>query len=182
MSRASIVVSVPKDLVGRIPALCRTVARGAGLAMLALTLQACSDANESAASDTAAAELADPCALVTADEAAQALGAPAQADRPREANIPPRLAACRYTADRAPALAVMTVLVRQGYSDSEAKTGFEMAREQFGQAEVVNGLGDQAFQLGDQLHVLRGTTHLTISGDIEPAVARTLAEQAVERL
>ena len=167
---------------GQIDTRVAAVVRAAGFLSFALALLACGDANESASSDGAAADATDPCTLVTVEEAAQALGAPAQADRPREANIPPRLATCRYTADRDPALAVMTVMVRQGYSDSEAKTGFESAREQFAQAEAVNGLGDQAFQLGDQLHVLSGVTHLTIAGDIERAAARSLAEQALGRL
>jgi hypothetical protein len=158
------------------------VFRAAGVLSFALALLACSDANESASSDGALAEAVDPCTLVTAEEAAQVLGAPAQADRPLEANIPPRLATCRYTAARDPAFAVMTVMVRQGYSDSEAKTGFESTREQFGQAEAVDGLADQAFQLGDQLHVLSGVTHLTIAGDIERAAARSLARRALDRL
>jgi hypothetical protein len=182
MSTANIVITVPKRTYRRSVACFGKLVRAAGVLSVAMTLQACSDADESASSGEAAIAAIDPCLLVTPAEAAQALGAPAEADRPREANIPPRLATCRYAADRDPALAVMTVMVRQGYSDSEAKTSFDLAREQFAQAEGVDGLGEQAFRLGDQLHVLSGTTHFTIAGDIDDAVARSLAEQALERL
>jgi hypothetical protein len=152
-----------------------------GIVGLALLLQACGGSEDTSPNGTAAVNAIDPCTLVTADEAAQALGAAAQADRPSEANIPPRLATCRYTAPRGAGLAVMTVMVRQGYSDTEARTGFEGAREVFGDAENID-LGDQAFFAAEQLHVLRGTTHLTISGDFSSAVARDLAEGALERL
>ena len=164
----------------------RQVSQGlrTGAAGLALLLQACGGGDEAApssASGTAAVSEIDACTLVTADEAAQALGAAAQAERPSAGNVPPRLATCRYTAPRGAGLAVMTVSVRQGYSDTEARSGFEGTRDVLGQVENVD-LGDQAFFAAEQLHVLRGSTHLTISGDFGSAVAADLAERALERL
>jgi hypothetical protein len=123
----------------------------------------------------------DPCALVTKAEADQALGAEATQERPSEANIPPRLVTCRYTAPRGQALAVMTVMVRIGYSDSEARTGFQGTR-QLGNTEPVAGLGDDAFWLMNQLYVLKGTRQLTISGDVSKEQVQQLARQAVARL
>lgn len=173
MNRDSVVVqTVRRSAAG---------ARAAGMAGLALLLHACGGGDEASTSNTAAANEIDPCTLVTADEAAQALGAAAQADRPSEANIPPRLATCRYTAPRGVGVAVMTVMVRQGYSDTEARTGFEGMREIFDETENVE-LGDEAFFAAEQLHVLRGTTQLTISGDFGADVAADLAERALGRL
>jgi len=134
--------------------------QAAGIAGLALLLQACGGSEDASPNGTAAVNAIDPCTLVTA---------------------PPRLATCRYTAPRGAGLAVMTVMVRQGYSDTEARTGFEGTREVFGDAENID-LGDQAFFAAEQLHVLSGTTHLTISGDFGSAVATDLAERALGRL
>ena len=167
--------------------------RGRGLAgrigalgMLALIgATACGGGAETTAGTAAVASptgTIDPCALVTAAEAADALGAQsAEPDRPAAANIPPGLVTCRYVAQRGQGVAVLTVMVRTG-SESESRIGFESAREQFAAAQPAEGLGDDAFVLGDQLHVRKGPVHLQISGDIPGDVARRLAETALGRL
>jgi hypothetical protein len=127
-------------------------------------------------------EVAEPCELVNEAEAEQALGAPVKTDRPPEANLPPRLASCRYTAERGAGLAVMTVMTRQGSSVSESKIGFASAKEQLEGVQVVQDVGDDAFQIGDQLHVLTGGVYLIIGGDIDAELAKQLAQSAVERL
>jgi hypothetical protein len=134
-----------------------------------------------AAQSADATRAVDPCTLVTNAEATQALGAEARQDRPSEANIPPRLLTCRYTAPRGEGLAVMSVMVRTGYSDAEAKSSFQGTRE-VGQTEAVSGLGDDAFWLMDQLYVLKGTRSVTVAGDIERAAAEELARKALDRL
>ena len=67
-------------------------------------------------------------------------------------------------------------------SDNEAQTGFQFARDQLPGASPVPGLGDEAFALANQLNVLRGRIYLNITGDVDPATARALAETALERL
>ena len=123
----------------------------------------------------------DPCVLVTRAEADQALGGDAAVERPPEGNPAPNLATCRYTAQRGPGVAVLTVMVRTGYSENEAKTQFDGTKA-LGQAQPVANLGDDAFWLADQLWVLHGTRALTISGSIDKATGEGLARQAVARL
>jgi hypothetical protein len=123
----------------------------------------------------------DPCALVTQGEADTALGGSARQERPGEANIPPNLVTCRYTAPRGEGLAVMTVMVRTGYSENEAKSGFQSTRE-LGDSETVSGIGDEAFWLADQLYVLKGVRSLTLAGDVDRTTAEDLARSAVNRL
>jgi hypothetical protein len=123
----------------------------------------------------------DPCALVTQAEADKALGGGAKQERPGEANIPPNLVTCRYMAPRGEGLAVMTVMVRTGYSENEARSGFQGTRE-LGETETVTGLGDEAFWLADQLYVLKGVRSLTLAGDVERTTAEELARTAVNRL
>jgi hypothetical protein len=136
-----------------------------------------------AGASPAASAAIDPCALVTKSEAETALGgAVAEAERPPEANIPARLATCRYVAQRGQAVAVMTVMVRQGESESESRIGFGQARDQFPAAEAVTGLGMDAFWIGNQLNVLQGRVYLNITGDFDQATARMLAATALTRL
>lgn len=133
-----------------------------------------------AAADSGPAPV-DACALVTQAEADKILGAPAKQDRPAEANHPPHLVACRYTAERGRGLAVLSLLVRTGYSDTEAKTTFEETRK-LDTTQPVSGLADEAFWLADQLWVRKGLHSLTFSGNIERGAAEELAKQAVARL
>ena len=123
----------------------------------------------------------DACTLVTNAEADQALGAPSKQERPAEANHPPHLMACRYTAERGQGLAVLTILVRTGYSETEAKGTFEGTRD-LGKTEPVSGLGDQAFWFADQLNVLKGLRSLTLTGDVRRSSAEELARKAADRL
>ena len=74
------------------------------------------------------------------------------------------------------------MFVRRSDSDNEAQTGFQFARDQLPGAAPVAGLGDQAFALDNQLNVLRGRVYLNITGDVDLATARALAETALERL
>jgi hypothetical protein len=125
----------------------------------------------------------DPCTLVTGVEAETALGAAVgDAERPKEANIPPRLATCRYVARSGERVAVMTVMVRLSDSPTEARSGFQSAREQFPDAEAVAGLGDEAFWIANQLNVLRGTVYVNITGDFDRGTAQSVAETALARL
>jgi hypothetical protein len=155
---------------------------------LAIALAGCGgDGSSDSAPSTSSSATADagsaidPCALVTKAEADEALAAASTEERPGEANHPPVLVTCRYTAPRGAGLAVMTVMVRTGYSDAEAKTGFQGTRE-VGPTEAVSDLGDEAFWLGDQLYVLAGRRSLTVAGDIDRATAERLARQAVDRM
>lgn len=125
----------------------------------------------------------DPCSLVTSEEAGKALGAPVgNPERPKEANIPPRLTTCRYVAQRGQGVAVMSIMVRRSDSGSEARAGFRAAREQFPQAETVPGLGDESFWFANQLNVLSGTVYLNITGDFDRAAAESLGQSALTRL
>jgi hypothetical protein len=153
---------------------------------------ACGGGRDTAASDPAsaaspsgapAAADIDPCVLVTTQEASEALGAAAGAgERPREANYPPRMVTCRYTAPRGQGVAVMTVLVNRAETDSEARLGFQSARTQFPGAQVVPGLGDEAFYVGNQINALQGRVYLNITGDFDLPTARGVAERALQRL
>lgn len=109
-------------------------------------------------------------------------GSVAEAERPSAANLPPRLVTCRYVAQRGPGVAVMSVMVRRGERDSESRIGFEQAREQFPEAQGVDGLGESAFWYGNQLNVLQGRVCLNITGDFDLATASALASTALERL
>jgi hypothetical protein len=125
----------------------------------------------------------DPCALVTSAEATQALGAAVgPAERPKEANFPPRMTTCRYVAPRGQGVAAMSVLVQQSDTADQARRGFQSAKEQFPGAAVVPGLGDDAFAMANQLNVLKGTVYLNITGDFDLATSKTLAQNALERL
>ena len=125
----------------------------------------------------------DPCALVTTAEATQALGAAVgPAERPKEANHPPRMATCRYVAPRGRGVAVMSVLVQRSDTADQARRGFQSAKEQFPGAVVVPELGDDAFAVANQLNVLKGTVYLNITGDIDLATSKTLAQSALARV
>ena len=167
---------------------CRSADVRLAAVLLAGLAVACGGSPETAAADSAPAATAqtqgvDPCAVVTAAEASKALGATVAApDRPKEANFPPRMVTCRYTAKRGQGLAVMTVMVNTAGSDSEARAGFGSAREQFPVAETVAGLGDEAFWFANQLNVRRGRVYLNLTGDFDRAAATGLATQALTRL
>jgi hypothetical protein len=55
-------------------------------------------------------------------------------------------------------------------------------KEQFGDARTVSGIGDDAIAIGTDLHVLQGTTQLTIGGDVSADAVQTLARTALGRL
>lgn len=142
-------------------------------------------AAESSAASAAPAQAGstDPCALVTAAEAEAALGGTVGApERPREANIPPALTTCRYVAPRGQGVAVLVVMVRRSRSAAEAQTGFRTTREVMPGAETVTGVGDQAFWVADGLHVLKGTTYVSFTGNVDRDAARKLADAALPRL
>ena len=147
-------------------------------------LAACgaSESGDAAAAAASSGDF-DPCALVTSAEASQALGAAVgPAERPREANFPPRMTTCRYVAPRGQGVAVMTVLVQRSDTADQARRGFQSAKEQFPAATTVAGLGDDAFAMANQLNVLQGTVYLNITGDFDEATAKTLAQAALQRL
>lgn len=133
--------------------------------------------------DGAAAPGIDPCSLVTDAEAGKALGVTVgPPERPSEANHPPALVTCRYVGPRGQGVAVMTVIVRQSDSPGTARAGFQSLRQQVQDTQAVDGVGDEAFFLGNQLNVLKGSTHLNITGDFDQATATGLARQAASRL
>jgi hypothetical protein len=92
------------------------------------------------------------------------------------------LSTCRYVAQRGQGLAVLTVMVRSSDSASEARSGFQSAREQFPGAETVSGIGDEAFWVANQLNLLRGTVYVNITGDVDRAAAQSLAHVVLTRL
>jgi hypothetical protein len=143
----------------------------------------------------------DPCTLVTAAEAARALGvATAEADRPADGNTETRtpsysggdetvvrLKTCRYTGSRDQGVAVLTVMARHSSSAAEAETGFESMRSTYAESVGVTDVadvGDQAFWMESppSLWLLRGQYQLSVSGDIDAATARALAAGALGRL
>ncbi len=134
-------------------------------------------------SSTQTSNVIDPCALVTKAEAEEALGGPVgKLERPPEANIPPRLTTCRYVAQRGRGVAVITVMVRMGYSGDESRLGFQSAKEQFAEAQAAPGIGDDAFWVGNQLNILQGNVYLIIGGDLELDKAKILGQRALARL
>ena len=156
---------------------------GALAVAFAAGLSACSDAGDTPPSSSSPSAAIDPCALVTRDEATQALGAQAgPGERPSEANFPPRMTTCRYTAPRGQGLAVMTVLVQQSDTPDQARSGFGSAKAQFPAATATPGLGDDAFAMANQLNVLHGRFYFNITGDFDLETAKTLAETALQRL
>jgi hypothetical protein len=76
----------------------------------------------------------------------------------------------------------MTVLVQQSDTASQARSGFQSAKEQFPGAAAVPELGDDAFAMANQLNVLQATTYLNITGDFDLPTAKTLAQRALQRL
>jgi hypothetical protein len=186
----------------------RTGFRGRGVNLIVmvpgLLLSSCggSDDPDASASDRAAVALVtnediDACALVTTAEAAEALGvATAEADRPSAANIETRspsysggddivirLRTCRFTGERGPAIAVLTVMVRQSSDPIESKIGFQGMREAYSEWSTdMPGLGEQAFWVEGLNVLLGGGLQLSISGDIDGETARALASRAMERL
>jgi len=171
------------------------LALGAAL-LLAAAAAACGGGDDSAGSDSSAEQAQpaagttaanDPCALVTAAEAEQVLAAPAEAERPPEANND-YMATCRYVAPRGESVVVLTVSV----SRQSGRVGFENAKrmgEGGIQIQPVSGLGDEAFWAVDviqpqfgTLFVLQDSTYLDIGGDVQLEQVRPLALRALERL
>jgi hypothetical protein len=125
----------------------------------------------------------DPCGLITKAEAGEALGGTlGELERPAEANIPPYLSTCRYVAQRGQKVAVMTVMVRRGYSVDESRLGFDSAKEQFSDAQGVQGIGEDAFWSSNQLNILQGNVYLIIGGDLQLDSAKKLGQRALDRL
>jgi hypothetical protein len=138
---------------------------------------------QEASASAGASQPIDPCVLVTQEDASEAVGAAVGGgERPPEANISPVLATCRYVGERGQGVAVLTVMVRRGSSPGEARAGFSSMRTTFSDAQSIGGMGDEAFLIGDQLHVLSGTDQLTIGGAIAPDTAQRLARIALDRL
>ena len=158
---------------------------------------------------TAAA--ADPCALVTKEEVAAAIG-----EAVVEAKADGK--ACSYeTADAAASSVTIEVtrpgggtemqvqrdsariLGKMGGKMAEGKGAEAQAGEALAEGGAVPGLGDQAFfGVSQQLHVLKGDAYLAVSpptmrsrmsggnpllsGEQKKAMARTIAEKALARL
>jgi hypothetical protein len=167
----------------------RRLIAAAGVAALALAAAAgCGGESEGTAADVGSPENAassgsvDPCALVSAAEAAAAMGVPSvETERPSEANLPPRLVTCRYVAPRGQGVAVLVVMVRIG-SETESRTAFDSVKAQFTDAAPADGLTGDAFVIWDQLHVLKGPFYLQLSGDVSAEARRDLARTALDRL
>jgi hypothetical protein len=165
---------------------CFRQSAGASAALgLTLLLSACGGNDGDSAltsADLRATGAIDPCTLVSAEEAQAALGGPAgEPERPPEANIPPRLATCRYVAQRGQGVAVLTITTHIGSHAQESKIGFEAAREPFPDAQRIPDVADDAFWIGDQLHVLSEEIHFIIGG-VELDRAKALAGSVLERL
>jgi hypothetical protein len=185
---------------------------------LAMAAQGCGSEPESengavpaASADGASATSADPCALVTKEEVAAAIG---------EAVVQAKSGgkACTYETEDAMASSVTVEVTRSGGAgemqaarDAAAvlgKIGGKMAEGTGAEAEAgeamaeggaAPGLGDQAFfGANQQLHVLKGDSYLAVSpptmrsrmsggnpllsADQKRAMARAIAEKALARL
>ena len=164
-----------------------------------------------AASAPAPSAAADPCALVTKEEVAAAIG---------EAVVQAKSdgGACSYETEDAMASSVKVevartggagemqaarqaagVLGRIGGTMAEGKGAEAQAGEAMAEGGAAPGLGDQAFfGPNQQLHVLKGDSYLTVSpptmrsrmsggnpllsADQRRAMARAIAEKALARL
>lgn len=146
-----------------------------------LLLAACGSGEGSAETAGTTVDVPDPCALVTDADAEQALGAPSESDRPREANSG-YMATCRYVAPRGDGVAVMTIMV---HGHESGRAGFRLLREQPFEIEDIAGVGDGAFWMGGQsgtLYVLHGEMFFSIGGDLALEQAKALAMKVVDRL
>ena len=127
---------------------------------------------------------ADPCALVTQQDAQAALDRPVQPI----SNVPvvvPGQRTCGYgSADSAGLVAVLTFPDTGGLFDTLRAQRRQAGRDY----RDVAGLGDGAFRDGGQLYVRRGGTVLGIfvngfdTDERTEAVLRTLAAQALGRM
>lgn len=183
---------------------------------LALAAQGCGSepAAENAAVPAASAPAAagaDPCALVTKEEVAAAIGE-AVVEAKAEGGT------CSYETEDAMASSVTVevtrtggagemqaardaagVLGRIGGKMAEGKGAEAQAGEAMAEGGAAPGLGDQAFfGANQQLHVLKGDSYLAVSpptmrsrmsggsplltGDQKKAMARAIAEKALARL
>lgn len=124
----------------------------------------------------------DPCELITTADAEAAIGAPAESERPPEANND-WMATCRYVAPRGQGVAVLVVTVGL----QSAGAAFDNARrmEEAGvPTEPVSGVGDEALWAPDltTLHVRSDSVFFTVGGDITPEQSRELAATVIGRL
>jgi hypothetical protein len=140
--------------------------------------------------ETPAAPAVNACDLLTSQDAEQVLGEPAnwmssvlseaQGGDPRQ---------CGYNAG-SDTTRTISLEVRRSASADQARQRFDAARELLAGAQDVQGLAEEAFWLGrgvEQLHVLRGDSHLIVTSHPGPerdamAAARTVAERAIARL
>ncbi|HYJ83545.1 MAG TPA: hypothetical protein VEW26_11980 [Allosphingosinicella sp.] len=188
------------------------------LGSVALAAQGCgsggSEAEPAFANDggpAPAAAASDPCALVTKEEVAAAIGEKVVAAKPDGE-------ACGYETEDAMASSVTVEVARTGGGEAMktardaagalGRIGGEMAKGEGAEAQAgeaiaeggaVSGLGDEAFfGANQQLHVLKGDSYLAVtpptmrsrmsggnpllSGEQKKAMARAIAEKALGRL
>lgn len=141
------------------------------------------------ATDAVAASPAHACALLSAAEVQQVIGAPVRdslALSMTGADGSVTLSQCNYaTADNPAALAVM---LRRNAEDANPAIAAQGVRQSLVESTVevqdVAGLGDIAFWGGNQLHVFAPRWHLTISPIPSAGLeqARSLATRALAKL
>jgi hypothetical protein len=156
-------------------------------------------ATSTAASSTAAgglpssggnsSESAEPCALVTKDEAATALGKPGtnmQASGSGRTTGNAGTTVCQFLVQDAASVAQLSVIATKTPDASTTKLAFTSAKSgaKDSHPEDVSGVGDQAYWLpaSKQLHVLSGRTYLILSGDAPVDAMKQVASAAVSRL
>lgn len=129
----------------------------------------------------------DPCSLITAAEAQNALGE--AANPPVSMDLGSGLSTCKY--DTATGLKEVGIDVHV-FSDSAGATAeFDKNKQGIidvgGKVEPISGIGDQAFSTEHTVDVLKGTTFLVVvvnakSTEDDIAIAKSIAQQAVARL
>ena len=127
----------------------------------------------------------DACALVTKAEAEEALGATVgEPERPAEAQFGEQGGSwsCRYVTENVTPVAVLVILVAVGPDADTMEAGYQSSKDQFPEAQSVDGIGDDAFRIGNQLNVLSSNLYLNIGGDAELEVLVSLAQKALDRL
>ncbi len=169
------------------------------LALVVVGVAACGDEEDKTAARAGGA--LNPCALITQQEAAEALGGVVQAGKLRQTANPLGQRICFYEGRSAAAMRFVQIslvttaglsedLRRSGYSAAKL---FQDSKKLLGRPKPVKGLGQEAFwggsglKAGAGLHVLARDVYLNISvaaGDArrDLEAAKVLAQKALARL
>lgn len=132
------------------------------------------------------------CAIFTADDAAKALGAPAEQEVPKGKPpkvMPKLIPSCTYTATVEGKEQAATVLFRFARTPGEASADFKQSRlDMRGKPVIISGSDAYWHTKLAQLQVVKGATWLVISAgplketERQPDQARKLAELLLPKL